>query len=59
MYDEMALEYEGRKANRDRSIGKNQAENTPVLLMEKVNEKQYFFVPGGYDAKLHAQCFKQ
>ena len=27
--------------------------------MEKVGERQYFFVPGGFDAKLHAQCFKQ
>ena len=27
--------------------------------MEKVGERQYLFVPGGFDAKLHAQCFKQ
>ena len=55
----MALEYEGRKACKDHSISKNDAETTPVLLLEKVGERQYFFVPGGFDAKLHAQCFKQ
>ena len=27
--------------------------------MEKIGEKQYFFVPGGFDAKLHKVCFKQ
>jgi hypothetical protein len=50
MYDDMALRYETRKAFRKNAISEEDAEGTPVLLLQKEGDRQYFFVPGCYDA---------
>jgi hypothetical protein len=52
IFDEMAVQCESRNPNRDVTISKEKADSTPVLLLQKQGERQYFYVPGHYDAKL-------
>ena len=52
IFDEMAVQCESRKPNRDVTILKEKADSTPVLLLQKLGDRQYFYVPGRYDAKL-------
>ena len=56
IFDEMAVQCESRNPNRDVTILKEKADSTPVLLLQKQGERQYFYVPGHYDAKHHATC---
>ena len=56
IFDEMAVQCESRKPNRDVTILKEKADSTPVLLLQKVGDRQYFYVPGHFDAKQHATC---
>ena len=52
IFDEMAVQCEYRKPNRSLTINQNDADSTPVLLLQKEGDRQYFYVQGHYDAKL-------
>ena len=58
MYDKMAIEYEEkRQPIKGNVISKVKAADTPVLLLERVAQRQYFFVPGGFSPKTPYACF--
>jgi hypothetical protein len=58
MYEKMAIEYEEKRPPiKGNTITKVKAAETPVLLLEKVFKRQYFFVPGGFSPKTPYACF--
>ena len=58
IYDQMAVEYEEkRQPIKGNTILMQNADTTAVLLLEKVDGRQYFFVPGGFSPKVPAKCF--